>query len=52
MPYVASADLALGMTRSGDLRVGSTTNYSITVTNNGPMPSPARSPWSTPCHPA
>ena len=36
MPYVASADLALGMTRSGDLRVGSTTNYSIIVTNNGP----------------
>jgi MSHA biogenesis protein MshQ len=36
IPYVASADLAIGMTRGSDLRVGSTTNYSITITNNGP----------------
>jgi MSHA biogenesis protein MshQ len=36
MPFVGNADLALGMTRSGDLRVGATTTYTLTVTNNGP----------------
>ena len=35
MPYVANADLALSMTRSGDLTVGSSTDYTLTVTNVG-----------------
>ena len=35
MPYVANADLALSMTRTGDLKVGSTAYYTLTVTNNG-----------------
>jgi MSHA biogenesis protein MshQ len=35
MPFVGSADLALAMTRTGDLRVGSTAYYTLTVTNNG-----------------
>jgi uncharacterized repeat protein (TIGR01451 family) len=35
MPYVANADLSLSMTRTGDLRVGATASYTITVTNNG-----------------
>jgi uncharacterized repeat protein (TIGR01451 family) len=35
MPYVANADLALSMTRSGDLTVGSSTNYTLTVSNGG-----------------
>jgi MSHA biogenesis protein MshQ len=35
LPFVGSADLALAMTRTGDLRVGSTANYTLTVTNNG-----------------
>jgi MSHA biogenesis protein MshQ len=36
MPYTANADLALAMTRSGDLTVGSTASYLLSVTNNGP----------------
>jgi uncharacterized repeat protein (TIGR01451 family) len=35
MPYVANADLALAMTRTGNLTVGSSANYTLTVTNNG-----------------
>jgi MSHA biogenesis protein MshQ len=35
MPYVANADLALAMTRSGDLTVGSQSSYTLTVTNGG-----------------
>jgi uncharacterized repeat protein (TIGR01451 family) len=35
MPYVANADLSLAMTRSGDLTVGSTTNYTLSVANGG-----------------
>jgi uncharacterized repeat protein (TIGR01451 family) len=35
MPYVANADLALLMTRTGELTVGSTITYTLTVTNNG-----------------
>jgi MSHA biogenesis protein MshQ len=35
MPYVANADLALTMTRSGDLTVGSTATYTINVSNVG-----------------
>jgi uncharacterized repeat protein (TIGR01451 family) len=35
MPYVANADLALAMTRTGDLTVGSPTSYTLTVTNGG-----------------
>jgi uncharacterized repeat protein (TIGR01451 family) len=35
MPYVANADLALTMTRSGDLTANSTASYAITVTNKG-----------------
>lgn len=35
MPYVANADLALAMTRTGDLAVGSTTKYTLSVSNNG-----------------
>jgi uncharacterized repeat protein (TIGR01451 family) len=35
MPYVANADLSLAMTRTGDLTVGSITNYTLSVTNNG-----------------
>jgi uncharacterized repeat protein (TIGR01451 family) len=35
MPYVANADLALAMTRTGDLTVGTSTNYTLTVTNGG-----------------
>jgi uncharacterized repeat protein (TIGR01451 family) len=35
MPYVANADLALSMTRTGDLTVGSPTNYTLTVSNGG-----------------
>jgi uncharacterized repeat protein (TIGR01451 family) len=35
MPYVANADLALAMTRSGDLTVGAQSSYTLTVTNGG-----------------
>jgi MSHA biogenesis protein MshQ len=35
MPYVANADLALAMTRSGDLTVGTQSSYTLTVTNGG-----------------
>lgn len=35
MPYVANADLALSMSRSGNLVVGSSTNYTLTVSNVG-----------------
>lgn len=35
MPYVANADLALTMTRSGDLVVGSTATYTLNVSNVG-----------------
>jgi uncharacterized repeat protein (TIGR01451 family) len=35
MPFVGSADLSLAMTLTGDLRVGSTAYYTLTVTNNG-----------------
>jgi uncharacterized repeat protein (TIGR01451 family) len=35
MPYVANADLALSMTRSGDLRVGATSTYTLGVSNVG-----------------
>jgi uncharacterized repeat protein (TIGR01451 family) len=35
MPYAAIADLALSMTRSGELRVGATSSYTLTVVNNG-----------------
>lgn len=35
LPYVPSADLALAMTRSGDLTVGSQSSYTLTVTNLG-----------------
>jgi uncharacterized repeat protein (TIGR01451 family) len=35
MPYAANADLALAMTRTGDLTVGSTTSYTIAVSNGG-----------------
>ena len=35
MPFVGNADLALAMTRTGDLRVGSTAYYTLTVTNVG-----------------
>jgi uncharacterized repeat protein (TIGR01451 family) len=35
MPYAAIADLALSMTRTGELRVGATSSYTLTVVNNG-----------------
>jgi MSHA biogenesis protein MshQ len=35
MPYSGIADLALSMTRTGDLTVGSATDYTLTVTNGG-----------------
>jgi MSHA biogenesis protein MshQ len=35
MPYAAIADLSLSMTRTGDLTVGSSTDYTLTVINNG-----------------
>ena len=35
MPYVANADLALAMTRTGNLTVGSATSYTLTVSNGG-----------------
>ncbi|MGJ7918710.1 DUF6701 domain-containing protein [Massilia sp. LXY-6] len=35
MPYVGNADLSLAMTRTGDLTVGSSTNYTLSVTNGG-----------------
>jgi MSHA biogenesis protein MshQ len=35
MPFVGNADLSLAMTRTGDLRVGSTAYYTLTATNNG-----------------
>jgi uncharacterized repeat protein (TIGR01451 family) len=35
MPYVANADLSLAMTRTGDLTVGSSTRYTLTVSNGG-----------------
>lgn len=35
MPFVGNADLSLAMTRTGDLKVGSTAAYTLTVTNNG-----------------
>jgi uncharacterized repeat protein (TIGR01451 family) len=35
MPYAAIADLSLSMTRTGDLTVGSSTDYTLTVTNGG-----------------
>lgn len=35
MPYVANADLALAMTRSGSLTVGSSASYTITISNVG-----------------
>jgi uncharacterized repeat protein (TIGR01451 family) len=35
MPYVPNSDLSLSMIRSGDLVVGSTSTYTLTVTNNG-----------------
>jgi uncharacterized repeat protein (TIGR01451 family) len=35
MPYAAIADLALSMTRTGELRVGTTSSYTLTVVNNG-----------------
>ncbi|CAH0290050.1 hypothetical protein SRABI118_04044 [Massilia sp. Bi118] len=35
MPYVANADLALAMTRTGDLTVGTQSSYTLTVTNGG-----------------
>jgi uncharacterized repeat protein (TIGR01451 family) len=35
MPYSGIADLALSMTRTGDLTVGSSTDYTLTVTNGG-----------------
>lgn len=35
MPYVANADLALDMIRSGDLTVGTQSSYTLTVTNGG-----------------
>lgn len=35
MPYVANADLSLAMTRTGNLTVGSSTNYTLSVTNGG-----------------
>jgi MSHA biogenesis protein MshQ len=35
MPYVANADLALSMTRTGDLTVNSTASYTFSVANKG-----------------
>jgi uncharacterized repeat protein (TIGR01451 family) len=35
MPYVANADLSLAMTRTGELTVGGTTNYTLSVANGG-----------------
>jgi uncharacterized repeat protein (TIGR01451 family) len=35
LPYVPGADLTLAMTRSGALQVGSSTDYTITVSNAG-----------------
>lgn len=35
MPFVGNADLALSMTRTGDLRVGSTAYYTLNVSNVG-----------------
>jgi len=35
MPFVGNADLALAMSRTGDLFVGATAYYTLTVTNNG-----------------
>jgi uncharacterized repeat protein (TIGR01451 family) len=35
MPYAAIADLSLSMTRTGDLTVGASTDYTLTVTNGG-----------------
>jgi len=35
MPFVGNADLGLAMSRTGDLYVGSTAAYTLTVTNNG-----------------
>jgi uncharacterized repeat protein (TIGR01451 family) len=35
MPYSAIADLALSMTRSGELTVGASTDYTLTVSNGG-----------------
>jgi uncharacterized repeat protein (TIGR01451 family) len=35
MPYAAIADLSLSMTRTGDLTVGSSTDYTLTVVNGG-----------------
>jgi uncharacterized repeat protein (TIGR01451 family) len=35
MPYVANADLALAMTRTGELSVGSLNTYTLTVSNGG-----------------
>jgi uncharacterized repeat protein (TIGR01451 family) len=35
MPYVANADLSLAMTRTGDLTVGSTASYTLSVANGG-----------------
>jgi len=35
MPYVANADLSLAMTRTGNLTVGSSTSYTLTVSNGG-----------------
>ncbi len=35
MPYAGIADLSLSMTRTGDLTVGASTDYTLTVTNGG-----------------
>jgi uncharacterized repeat protein (TIGR01451 family) len=35
MPYVANADLSLAMTRTGNLTVGSSASYTLTVSNGG-----------------
>jgi uncharacterized repeat protein (TIGR01451 family) len=35
MPYAAIADLSLSMTRTGNLAVGSSTDYTLTVANGG-----------------
>jgi uncharacterized repeat protein (TIGR01451 family) len=35
LPYSAIADLSLSMTRTGDLTVGASTDYTLTVTNGG-----------------
>ena len=35
MPFVGNADLGLSMSRTGDLRVGATATYTLTVTNYG-----------------